>query len=86
MPSHFPGPEQDGPCDVKLSASIEIMLALLQSPNILLDKDFQAKVADVGLARTTNSLAILSDDNLRGTYDWVSKLNDAPACKQISRL
>lgn len=42
----------------------------LQSPNILLDKHYNAKIADTGLARTLFSKTHLSKTAPGGTYHW----------------
>ena len=43
---------------------------LLQSPNILLDEDWNAKISDTGLARTLFSKSHLSQTAPGGTYCW----------------
>ena len=47
----------------------------MQSPNILLGKDYTAKIADTGLARTLFSKTHLSKALPGGTYNW-----QAPEC------
>lgn len=44
--------------------------AAMQSPNILLDKDWNAKISDTGLARTLFTDTHLSNTSPGGTFAW----------------